>query len=168
MKFRHPGHRQLLAGRSGFTIVEMLVTIVIISVLASAVMPMAELTLRRNKEQDLRRALLQIREALDAYKEASDKGHIVRQVGESGFPPTLATLANGVIDAKSQNGAKLYFLRRIPRDPLNQDTSLPAEDTWGKRSYESSAIDPKEGRDVYDIYSLDVRTGMNGIEYKQW
>jgi len=152
----------------GFTIVELLVTVVIISVLASAALPMAELVARRNKEQELHRALREIRDALDAYKQAGEEGRVIHKTGQSGYPPTLETLVEGVTDAKSPTGAKLHFLRRIARDPFSSDMGVPAAKTWGKRSYASSADDPKEGEDVYDVYSVSTGTGLNGIAYREW
>jgi general secretion pathway protein G len=158
----HNGHRY------GFTIVELLVTVVIISVLASVAFPMVELTVQRNKEQELRRALLDIREALDAYKLAGDEGKILRVAGDSGYPTTLESLVDGVPDAKNPGNAKLYFMRRIPRDPFYSDASVSAAKTWGKRSYASSADDPREGKDVYDVYSVSPGTGLAGIPYRDW
>ncbi len=152
----------------GFTIVELLVTVVIVSVLAAGAFPMAELVARRGKEQDLRRNLVLIRDALDAYKHAYDEGRIVPAVGNSGYPPSLAVLVDGVPDAKNLAGAKLYFLRRVPRDPFVTDPAVPAVATWGKRSYDSSAAEPKPGKDVYDVYSLAPGEGLNGIAYKEW
>lgn len=152
----------------GFTIVELLVTVVIVGILASVAFPMAELTMQRNKEQQLRRDLVQLREALDAYKQAADHGRILLAAGESGYPHSLESLVEGVVDAKSPTGARLYFLRRIPRDPLSTDAQIPPAATWGKRSYASSAADPKEGVDVYDVYSLDAGSGLNGIPYRLW
>jgi len=156
-------HRQ-----SGFTIIEVLVTVVIVSILASVALPMAELAVQRNKEQELRRALRDIREALDAYKQAGDEGKFLRKAGESGYPPTLEILADGAVDLKNPAGAKIYFLRRIPRDPFSTDTDLPPAKTWGKRSYASSADDPKEGADVFDVYSRATGVGLNGILYREW
>jgi general secretion pathway protein G len=156
------------AGQAGFTIIELLVTLVIVSILASAILPMAELTVQRNKEQDLRHALREIREALDAYRQAGDEGRVVRKANESGYPPTLALLVDGVPDAKKPNGARIYFLRRIPRDPFYPDQTTPAAKTWGLRSYASSADDPKEGSDVYDVYSTTLGTGLNGMPYREW
>lgn len=154
--------------RRGFTIVELLVTVVLVSILASAAFPMAQLAVQRSKEQELRRTLREIRDALDAYKQAGDEGSILRKPGESGYPRTLEALADGVVDAKSPTGAKLYFLRRIPRDPLSPDIGASAAKTWGKRSYSSSGDDPKEGDDVYDIYSLAAGDGLNGVPYREW
>ena len=136
--------------------------------MATIALPLAEVSATRTKETDLRRALTQIRDALDAYKKAADEGRIQRSPDQSGYPPTLAALAEGVTDAKSSSGAKIYFLRRIPRDPLNADAAAPAERTWGLRSYESPAAEPKAGKDVFDVYSLSQRNGLNGIPYKDW
>jgi len=161
-------HAQNHHGAAGFTIIELLVTVVIVGILASVAFPMAELTIRRNKEQQLRRDLLQLREALDAYKKAADQGRIALAADESGYPRSLESLVDGVVDAKSPTGARIYFLRRIPRDPLASDDIVSASETWGKRSYASTADDPKEGRDVYDVYSLDSGSGMNGVPYRLW
>lgn len=152
----------------GFTIIELLVTIVIVSVLASVAFPMAELANQRAKEQELRHALREIRDALDAYKQAGDEGRIVRKPDESGYPASLDVLVNGSLDARSTSGAKLYFLRRIPRDPFSPDATLSAPASWGLRSYASSADEPKEGNDVYDVYSLSTAVGLNGIPYREW
>lgn len=152
----------------GFTFVELVVTAAILGVLAAAAMPMIELSLQRGKEQELRLAVRQIREAIDAYKKASDEGKIPRQVDESGYPKRLEDLAAGVENAKDVNKRKIYFLRRIPADPMFEGRTSTAAATWGKRSYESSAEAPREGRDVFDVYSLSKRKGLNGIPYNQW
>lgn len=153
---------------AGFTIVELLVTVVIVSILASAAFPMAELAAQRTREQDLRRGLREIREALDAYKQAVDEGKVRRPADASGYPPSLEVLVQGEVDAKDPKGRKIYFLRRVPRDPFFADASVPAAGTWGIRSYASSADDPKEGDDVYDVYSTSIGTGLNGIPYREW
>jgi len=154
--------------RRGFTLIELLVTLAIIGVLASAVVPLAELAVQRTKEQELRVALRQIRGALDAYKRAVDEGHVARKADASGYPPTLDVLVAGVPDEKDPEKANIYFLRRIPRDPLYADTDAPAARTWGKRSYASPPDEPKEGNDVFDVYSLSEGVGLNGIPYRQW
>ena len=145
----------------GFTLIELLVTVTILALLASVALPLAEVTVQRNKEQDLRHTLRQIREAIDAYKRASDDGRIERKADASGYPPTLAALAEGVKDQRKTDGTKLYFLRRVPRDPMT------GED-WGLRSYASPADDPQPGEDVYDVYSRSDETGLNGIPYREW
>lgn len=154
----------------GFTLIEMAVTAAIVALLASIAFPMAEVAVQRSKERELRAALWQIREALDAYKQAGDEGHILRKVGDSGYPPSLQALVDGVEDAKSPDTSKprIYFLRRIPRDPFVKDDDIPAEQTWGKRSYASSATDPKEGKDVFDVYSQASGAGLNGVPYREW
>ena len=153
---------------SGFTLIEMVVTVVILALLSTIALPMAELAVQRGNEQDLRAAQRQIREAIDAYKQAYDEGHILKKVDESGYPPTLDILVQGVNDALSQVERKIYFLRRLPRDPFSRDSSLTAAETWGKRSYASSADDPQEGDDVFDVYSHASGTGINGIPYREW
>lgn len=164
------GIRQMpLANRdTGFTLIEMVITVAIVALLASVAFPMAEVAVQRNKEQELRTALRQIREALDAYKQAGDEGRMLRKPVESGYPKSLQVLVDGVDDAKNPKGGKIYFLRRIPRDPFFNDTTAPAEETWGKRSYASPPEDPKEGDDVFDVYSLSPGVGLNGIGYREW
>lgn len=152
----------------GFTLIELVVTVAIVAVLASVVVPMAQVTVQRSKEQELKLALREIRSALDAYKRASDEGRIYRSLDSSGYPESLAVLAEGSLDIKDPRGRKIYFLRRIPRDPLNPDERLKAEATWGKRSYRSEADNPQEGEDIYDIFSLSPRSGLNGQPYRDW
>src|SRR5258708_38482403 len=114
----------------GFTLIEVLITAAIVATLASITLPLAEIASQRTKETELRRALQQIRDALDAYKRASDEGRILRSPDQSGYPPTLVALVEGVPDAKNPSGANIYFLRRVPRDPLFPDATTPAERTW--------------------------------------
>jgi len=151
----------------GFTLIELLITVAIVAVLASVALPLNELAVRRAKEQDLRRALRDVRTGLDAYKQAWDDGRILKRVGESGYPPRLEDLVEGVDDLKSSSRARLYFLRRLPRDPF-ADPGLPAADTWGRRSYASPPDDPQEGEDVFDIYSRAAGLGINGRPYREW
>lgn len=153
----------------GFTLVELIMTVAIIGLLSMVTLPLAELSVQHSKEQELRLALREIRSAIDAYKQGVDDGHIIRSAEKSGYPESLQILVDGIPDAKnpsSQNN--IYFLRRIPRDPMEIDANKSNEDTWGKRNYQSSADDPQEGDDVYDVYSLSTSTGLNGVPYKNW
>lgn len=152
----------------GFTLIEMVVTVAIVGILAAGAFPLAELAAQRTREAELRQALRQIRGGLDAYKAAFDEGRIERAVGASGYPPDLAALVNGVADVSDPSGARIYFLRRIPRDPFHPDASVAADRTWGKRSYASPPNAPREGEDVFDVYSLSARVGLNGIPYREW
>jgi len=157
--------RRSLAAR-GFTLIELVITVAIVALLASVALPVSELAVQRTKEQDLRRTLRQMREAIDAYKQASDEGRIKKSVGDSGYPKKLEELAEGVEDQKNPKKDKIYFLRRIPRDPFATDPTLSATATWGKRSYSSPPDDPREGDDVFDVFSL--AQGINGQPYREW
>lgn len=152
---------------AGFTLLELMVAMAILALLASVALPLAELTVQRNKESELRTALRHIREALDAHKQAADEGRIVLRPGDSGYPRTLSSLVEGVEDAKSPTRAKIHFLRRMPRDPF-ADPTIAAEDNWGRRSYKSSHTSPQPGEDVFDVYSQSHGVGLNGIAYRDW
>jgi len=153
----------------GFTLIELVVTVAIVGLLAAVALPMAELAVQRDKEHELRLALREIRTGLDAYRQAVDEGRIAQSLEKSGHPPTLKALVEGVQDASSPDAKRrIYFLRRIPRDPLFLDPDKPDEETWGKRSYASSADAPEDGDDVFDVYSLSAGVGLNGIAYRNW
>ena len=153
----------------GFTIIELVVTVAIVALLATAVVPSAQLIYQREREAELRDALRTIRTAVDAYKRATDEGHIKKDVDKSGYPPDLQVLVDGVEDVRSPTpGTMIYFLRRVPRDPFSADTAGPAADTWGLRSYASPVDDPQPGDDVFDVYSHSSRTGLNGVPYRDW
>src|SRR4051812_47337906 len=145
----------------GFTLIELLITVTIVALLASIAMPLSEMSVQRGKEQDLKRALREVRSAIDAFKRAGEEGRIARESDKSGYPPTLATLVEGVPDPKDPKAPKIYFLRRIPVDPITGEA-------WGLRSYASSAKEPEAGKDVYDIFSSSESLGMNGVAYKDW
>lgn len=162
-------HQRLTLFRArGFTLIEMLITVAIVATLTSIALPMTELVLQRDKEQELRSSLRQIREAIDAYKQAADEGRIAKLIGQSGYPRSLEELVEGVDAINDPKKEKIYFLRRIPRDPFVQDTDMPPEETWGKRSYESRPDAPQEGSDIFDVYTLSSGTGLNGIPYREW
>jgi general secretion pathway protein G len=152
----------------GFTLIELVVTVAIVGILASIAVPLAEVNMRRAKEQELRSALRSIRNALDAYKQATEDGRILRQADGSGYPRSLEELDGGVSDAKSPNQSKIYFLRRLPRDPFATDATATAAETWGKRSYASPPDAPQEGADVYDVYSRSTLAGLKGTAYREW
>ena len=154
--------------RQGFTLIELLVTLAILGLLGTLVLPVAEVTVQRREEQELRRALREIRGGLDAYKKAADEGRVTKATDASGYPARLALLVEGVPDLRSPKQAKIYFLRRLPRDPFTHDADLDDAATWGKRSYASEADQPQEGDDVYDVYSRSERVGLNGIPYNKW
>lgn len=159
---------QRLGGDAGFTFVELMVTLAIMAVLATVAVPLTKVSAQRMREQELRTALREIRTAIDAYKRAADRGQVVVNIGESGYPPTLDVLVSGVADRKSPNGRTLYFLRRLPRDPMADQNDEGASSTWGLRSYQSEPDDPREGDDVFDIYSKSDKVGLNGVPYRQW
>jgi general secretion pathway protein G len=151
----------------GFTLIELVIAVAIVAILASAVLPLNELVVQRAKEQDLRRALREIRTAIDAYKQASDEGRIPKRVGESGYPKSLQELVQGMEDEKSPKKERIYFLRRVPRDPFAPN-ELSAVESWGKRSYASPPDDPREGDDVFDVFTRVEGKGINGRPYREW
>lgn len=157
------------ARAQGYTLIELVISVAIVSLLATVVLPMAEVAVQRSKEQELRLALREIRAGLDAYKRAVDEGRVIHTLVKSGYPPSLRTLVDGEPDAGSPDGKdRIYFLRRIPRDPMSAEPDRPDEETWGLRSYESPADAPEAGEDVFDVYSLSTGTGLNGVPYRNW
>jgi general secretion pathway protein G len=149
----------------GYTIIELLVVMTVLGILATAAMPLVELTAKRSKERELKQSVWEIRRAIDAYKQAYDEGRIAKVAGASGYPQSLSALAAGTSDLVA--GGPIYFLRRIPKDPFAK-SDVSAEQSWGIRSYQSSAEQPKPGADVFDIYSNSEALGFNGVPYRQW
>ena len=145
----------------GFTLIELLIVVAIVALLASVAAPLAELGWQRGKEQELRSALRELRGAIDAYKRASDDGLIEKKADASGYPEKLSLLVEGVPVKSKPQEEKVYFLRRLPKDPISGEE-------WGLRSYASPADSPQTGKDVYDVYSRSDDTGLNRIPYREW
>ena len=154
-------------GQRGFSLIELLVALSILALLASIAVPFADMAMQRKKEEELRYALRTVRDAIDEYYHATQDGRIQKTISGSGYPRKLDVLVEGVEDQQSPTKKKIFFLRRIPRDPFSPKEEKPA-DTWGKRSSASSAEEPREGDDIYDIYSKSDKVGLNGIPYRQW
>lgn len=146
----------------GFTLIELLITVAIVAILASAARPLSELNVKRAKELELRRALRDIRDGLDAHRQAAEDGRIERRVGDSGYPRRLEDLVEGIEDKRSPTKQRIYFLRRIPRDPMTADGQ------WGLRSYASPPDSPAPGDDVFDVYTRAEGIGINGRPYREW
>ena len=150
----------------GFTFIELVVATAVMMVLASAAMPLARVSIKRQRETELRRDLREMRLAIDAYKDAVIAG-IVGGVSVSptseGYPPDLETLVNGVLRANDPSGKKIKFLRRIPIDPMT------GSDDWGLRAYgDRPDATTWGGSNVFDVYSKSEAKGLDGTKYKDW
>ena len=154
--------------QQGFTFIELMITLAIMATLATVAVPMAQVALQRAKEQQLRSALIEIREAIDTYKRASDNGRIKLSLGASGYPKKLDELVEGVPDQRSPSKQNIYFLRRLPRDPFQPREEGSAADSWSKRAYTSPPDNPSEGEDVFDVASRSTKAGLNGVPLNQW
>ena len=153
----------------GFTLIELMVSLAIIAIMASIATPMIQLTVQRQKEQQLREHLREMRRAIDAYKKAADEGRVKKNADASGYPPNLQVLVDGVDDAKSAKHERIRFLRHIPQDPMMKNQGASSlNQAWGLRSYDSPPEQPRYTQDVYDVYSLSTQTGINGVAYAQW
>lgn len=152
----------------GYSLIELLVVLAILGLMASMAMPLAEVVSQREKERELKRALWEIRDAIDAYRRAVEQGAIVSRADAPPYPSSLAVLSQALPDVRvERQGQPLRLLRRVPRDPF-ADTDLPAERTWGLRSYLSEADRPQQGAEVYDVYSKSEKVGLNGVPLRQW
>ena len=158
--------RLLLQAQTGYTFVELLIVTTIILILASAVQPLARVTIQRQKEAELRRVLREMRTAIDKFKDAADMQMIPPielKSGSEGYPPTLETLVEGVSVVNDASGRKLKFLRRIPVDPMTGSME------WGMRSYQDKADATRwGGQNVYDVFSLSTGTALDGTKYNEW
>jgi len=150
----------------GYTFIELIVVSAMVAVLAAAIMPLTKVTIQRAREAELRRALREMRTAIDKFKDAADQGQIGSldlKAGAENYPPDLDTLVEGVTAANDATGRKLKFLRRVPIDPMTRGTE------WGLRSYQD---DPKStrwgGQDVFDVHTTSDGTALDGTKYKDW
>ena len=149
-------------GATGMTLIELILACAILLVLATAAIPLARVTVKRHKEDALRYDLRQMRDAIDRYKDAADKGQIQVQAGTEGYPPDLQTLVHGVA-LTGVTGKNVRFLRRIPIDPMtgNQD--------WGMRSVQDDTDTTSwGGTDVFDVFTKSSGTALNGTRYSDW
>ncbi len=145
--------------QSGFTLVELIVATAILVILTFMAIPMTRVTIKRQKERELRHDLWEMRDAIDRYKDAADRAAFVSKVGSEGYPPDLDTLVNGV----DVNGKKLKFLRRIPTDPMTGNTE------WGLRSMQDDPTsDSWDGNNVFDVYTKSQGVALDGTKYKDW
>jgi prepilin-type N-terminal cleavage/methylation domain-containing protein len=165
--------RAFIGVSKGFTLIELLITLAILAVLGVMIAPVIQIEVQRQKEAELRIALKDIRKAIDAYKSASDAGRIEKAESATGYPKSLDLLVRGVVDKKDPKSKKIFFLRRIPLDPL-MSSSMTKEAKeiesygWGLRSYDSEPDAPSPGNDVFDIYSNSKGVGLNNVPYNKW
>ena len=152
----------------GLTLIELVIVVAIIGVLASAVAPLANISKKRAKEFELKRSLRILRSAIDRYKRAYDDKNIENEIGRSGYPESFLELIEGVKDVKDPEGRMIYFLRRIPRDPMNMNEFISPEATWEIRAYDSEPDDFSGGEDIFDIRSSSEDIALDGTAYKDW
>jgi len=148
-----------LSKNSGFTLVELIIATTILLILTSMAVPLARVVIKRERERDLRRALWAMRDAIDRYKDAADRGAFQIKVGSEGYPPDLQTLVDGI----DVGGKKLKFLRRIPIDPMTGNTE------WGMRSMQDDPDSDSWGGDnVFDVFTKSQSTALDDTHYKDW
>jgi len=144
----------------GFTLIELIVAAMILSILTLMALPLAQLTIKREKEKQLRQALWEMRDAIDRYKEAADQNKFQTKVDSMNYPPDLDTLVKGI---EAQGGKKIRFLRSIPIDPMTKNKE------WGLRSMQDDPdSDSWGGQSVFDVYTKSEGTGLDGTKYKDW
>jgi general secretion pathway protein G len=155
-----------MRSEQGYTFVEVVVVSAILLILASAVMPLAQVTSQRQREAELHRSLREMRTAIDKFKDAVDTGQIAvseLEPASEGYPPDLKTLVEGVNAANDASGRKLKYLRRIPIDPMTNSME------WGLRAYQDKPDSSSwGGHNVYDIYTRSTATGLDGTKYRDW
>lgn len=145
--------------QSGMTLVELIVAIAIMAILATGVLPISRTVVKRQREKELRAALWQMRDAIDRYKDAADRGAFQIKLGSEGYPPDMDTLVKGVDVA----GKKIRFLRHIPMDPMTHSTE------WGMRSMQDDPTSESwGGQGVFDVYTKSTDTGLDGTKYSDW
>jgi general secretion pathway protein G len=153
-------------GEGGYTFIEVIVVAAMLLILASVVMPLAQVTAQRNREIELRRNLREMRTAIDKFKDAVDSGAIAAselEPGSENYPPDLDTLVEGVTPANDATGRKLKFLRRIPIDPMTNGQE------WGLRAYQDKPDSTSwGGKNVYDVYTRSTATALDGTKYRDW
>jgi general secretion pathway protein G len=151
--------RRSSSNESGLTLVELIITVTIIGILATAALPVARFQVKRQRERELRRDLWEMRDAIDRYKDAADRGALQIKADSMGYPPDLQTLVDGV----TVQDKKVRFLRAIPTDPMTKSTD------WGLRSNQDDKdADGWGGQNVFDVYSKSDGTGMDGTKYNTW
>lgn len=144
----------------GFTLLELIVAATILSILTMMALPLARVTIQREREKELRQALWEMRDAIDRYKDAVDRGAFQPKADSGGYPPDLETLVKGV---EAQGGKKIRFLRSIPVDPMTKSKE------WGMRSMQDDPdSDSFGGQSVFDVYTKSTGTGLDGTKYKDW
>ena len=156
----------MTANQRGFTFIELVIVSTIMLILASTVLPLAQVSSQRQREAELRRSLREMRTAIDKFKDAVDQGQIPTtelEPGSEGYPPDLDTLVDGVSAANDASGRKLKFLRRVPIDPMTNTNE------WGKRAYQDRPDSSSwGGKNVFDVYTTSQGVGLDGTKYRDW
>lgn len=162
------------ARSSGFTLIELSITLALIGLLSMLALPLYEMTATRVKESELRQALRTIRAGIDTYKAATDSGGLALEPGQSGYPPSLDKLTEPLelLGKRDLSGTvasrRMVILRQLPRDPFNTDVNIAASETWNTRAYASRADDPQPGDDVFDVSPKSDRKALDGSFYSSW